>query len=201
MEPDHDPDGDDTSDRWLDRWASLLVERAGATPVLELGCGSGRDSSQLARLGLSVVAIDLSAQAIDQARERVPSAAFHCQDVRAPFPLRYDVGVVVASLSLHYFPWAETVGLVDRVRRQLRMGGVAVCRLNSTRDTHYGAAGHPRISANYYRVDGQPKRFFDRGSVDKLFSEGWLARSVEERTVERYEHPKTLWEVIVERVA
>lgn len=70
-----------------------------------------------------------------------------------------------------------------------------------TPSVHHGAAGHPQISENYFLVDGQPKRFFDRASVGGLFSEGWLVRSIEERVVGRCAHPKVLWEVIVERVA
>jgi SAM-dependent methyltransferase len=187
-------------DRWLDRWANLLIERAGAAPVLELGCGSGRDSAQLAKLGLAVVGIDLSASGIERARESVPTGQFYCQDIRAPFPVQSEVGVVVASLCLHYFPWEETVKLVERIRVQLRTAGVALVRLNSTKDTHHGATGYPRISDNYYDVDGQFKRFFDRESIDRLFLERWFAHSVEEHVVERYEQPKALWEVVLERV-
>ena len=35
-----------------------------------------------------------------------------------------DLGVALASLSLHYFAWEETVSIVDRVRLALRLGGV-----------------------------------------------------------------------------
>jgi len=50
--------------------------------------------------------------------------------------------------------------------------------------------------ANYYAVDGQPKRFFDRAAIDALFAEGWNLRDVEERTVMRYTYPKVLWEIV-----
>jgi len=35
-------------DPWLARWLPLLAERAGGRPVLELGCGGGRDTATLA---------------------------------------------------------------------------------------------------------------------------------------------------------
>ena len=35
-----------------------------------------------------------------------------------------DLGVALASLSLHYFAWEETVSIVDRVRLAPRLGGV-----------------------------------------------------------------------------
>jgi len=189
------------TDPWLERWLPLVAERAGPDPVLELGCGSGRDTAVLAGAGLRVVGIDLSAEALEEARARVPSAQIHWQDVREPFPLTAGtVGVVVASLSLHYFDWPETMALVERIRQHLRPRGLLLCRLNSTHDHHHGASRDPDPAAdNFYLVDGVPKRFFDRRAVDRLFASGWRMRSVSEHVVERYAQPKALWEVIVER--
>jgi SAM-dependent methyltransferase len=187
-----------TRDPWLARWLPLVAERAMGLPVLELGCGGGRDSAVLAAAGHRVVGVDLSAEAVERARQRVPSAAFHCQDIRAPFPVE-RAGVVVASLSLHYFPWPETAALVERIGRLLEPAGVLLCRLNSTNDHHFGASGHPRIEDDYYLVDGEPKRFFGRAAVDRLFSSGWRMQSVEERTINRYDLPKAAWEVALEK--
>ena len=188
------------SDPWLARWLALIAERVAAQPVLELGCGGGRDTATLIAAGHRVVAIDLSPVAAARARERVPSAEIHCQDIRAPFPLETGgTGVVVASLSLHYFAWPETTALVDRVREVLRPDGVLLCRLNSTNDHHFGASGHPEIEKDFYLVDGAPKRFFDRRAVVSLFKRGWRAVSIAEKVIDRYDHPKTVWEAVLER--
>ena len=189
-----------TDDRWLDRWLSLIGERTAGLPILELGCGGGRDSEILAAAGHRVVGIDLSSAAIANARGRAPTAAFQCQDVRGAFPVE-RAGVVLASLSLHYFPWNETVALVERIRRTLVPNGLLLCRLNSTNDHHHGASGHPAIDANYYLVDGEPKRFFDRAAVDRLFATGWRVLSQEEGVIARYDHPKSVWEVVLEKAA
>lgn len=187
-------------DPWLARWLPLVAEKAAGQPVLELGCGGGRDTATLVAAGHRVVAVELSAEAVARARERVPSAEIHCQDIRAPFPLAPGtVGVVVASLSLHYFEWLETCALVERVREVLHPDGVLLCRLNSTNDHHFGASGHPEIEKDFYKVDGAPKRFFDREAVDRLFQRGWRAVSIEERVIDRYDHPKAVWEVVLER--
>jgi SAM-dependent methyltransferase len=186
-------------DPWLARWLPLISERAAGLPVFELGCGGGRDSEVLAAAGRQVVGVDLSDRAIANARKRVPSATFHRQDIRAPFPVE-RAGVVIASLSLHYFPWPETEALADRIRRLLLPSGVLLCRLNSTNDHHFGASGHPRIDDDYYMVDGEPKRFFDRAATERLFARGWRTLSLEERVIDRYDHPKWLWETILERV-
>lgn len=191
-----------SADSWLEPLLPLLLERIGSTPVLELGCGSGRDTSVLAAAGCRVVGVDISPQAITKAKARVPSGEFHCQDLRAAFPpATMRVGVVVASLSLHYFSWNETRAIVERVRETLLPGGVLLCRLNSTNDHHYGASGHPEIEPSYYLVDGQPKRFFSRAAVVELFSPGWHVRRLEEKVIDRYDHPKSVWEAVLERAA
>lgn len=112
------------------------------------------------------------------------------------------VGLIVASLSLHYFPWAETVALAQQVRTRLCPGGLLLCRLNSTQDHHYGASGHPPVGSsedNYFLVDGSPKRFFDQVAVMRLFATGWRVISMEHQFIDRYEHPKGAWEVVLER--
>jgi SAM-dependent methyltransferase len=187
-------------DPWLDRWLPLIERHALDRPILELGCGGGRDSATLAGAGHRVVGIDLSAKGIAKARTLVPTGEFHCQDIRAPFPVADgNAGVVVASLSLHYFPWPETVALVARVREVLRPRGVLLCRLNSTGDHNFGASGHPEIAENYYNVDGEPKRFFDRAAVQKLFASGWRTLGLCEAVINRYDLPKSVWEIVLER--
>jgi SAM-dependent methyltransferase len=187
-----------TSDRWLERWLDLIAAHSAGLPILELGCGGGRDSEVLVAGGHRLVGIDLSSAAIAQARRRVPAGEFHCQDIQAPWPVE-RAGVIVASLSLHYFPWVDTVVLVERIRRTLEPGGLLLCRLNSTNDHHYGASGHPAIAENFYLVDGELKRFFDRAAIDRLFAQGWRSLHKKEGVIARYDHPKSVWEVILER--
>jgi SAM-dependent methyltransferase len=168
--------------------------------VLEIGCGHGDDTATLAGAGLQVLAFDLSRVAVGIARARVPSATIECRDLRDPFPGEaHELGVVVASLSLHYFVWAETIALAERIRTVLRPGGVLLCRLNSTEDKNFGAHGRHEIEPNYFMVDGSPKRFFDESSVRSLFAAGWHVLAIEHFTTRKYVKAKSLWEVVVER--
>jgi SAM-dependent methyltransferase len=186
-------------DRWLEPWLDAVRRRTGTMAVLELGCGSGRDTATLASAGIRVVGLDASMDAIERARIAVPGAEFHVGDMCDPFPVA-QARVVIASLSLHYFGWADTVDIVERIREVLNGEGLLVCRLNSTRDHHYGANGHPRIEENYYLVKGRPKRFFDQSDVVRLFA-GWRTLLLDERTIDRYDRPKVVWEVAVETTA
>lgn len=170
--------------------------------MLEIGCGHGDDTATLADAGLRVLAFDLSPVAARIAKVRVPSATVECRDVRDPFPEEArELGAVVASLSLHYFGWAETLALAQRIRAVLRPGGVLLCRLNSTEDKNFGARGHPEIEPNYFMVDGSPKRFFDESAVRSVFATGWRTLSLEHFTTRKYFKPKSLWEVVLEREA
>lgn len=192
---------DVSADPWLQNWIQLLRDRAGAAPILELGCGIGKDTAILVEAGFRVVAVDLSPRAIERARATVPQAEFHIRDLRVPFPVTAEVGVIIASLSLHYFAWAETLALVERIRTTLRPRGALLCRLNSTNDHNYGAIGYPRIEDDYFLVQGEPKRFFNQTSIEAVFATGWRMLSVAERVIKRYSQPKVVWEVILERDA
>ncbi len=186
-------------DPWLERWRDLLTSATGM-PVLDLGCGTGRDSRYLAELGCDVVAADFSEQALRLCREAAPRAR-HCRvDIREPLP--FDSGhfqVVVASLCLHYFPWDVTQRIVGQIHRCLWAGGFLLARLNSTRDVNYGATGHPQVEPGLFLVDGELKRFFDRPAVERLFAVGWAVRAIEERTIVRQAN-KVLWEVVLEKI-
>jgi len=189
------------ADPWLQRWLPLVQQRVGSGVVGEIGCGPGDDTATLAGAGLRVHAFDLSADAVAATQRRVPAALVECRDLRQPFPEAFQaLPAIVASLSLHYFPWDETQAIVRRIHGALRPGGLLLCRLNSTQDHHHGATGHEPIEPGLFRVDGQTKRFFDPPSIDALFGAGWGRLSLEHLTTGKYLKPKVLWEVVLERV-
>lgn len=191
-----------SGDPWLQRWLPLLQSRAGRGPLLELGCGAGEDTAVLVHAGLRVTALDVSPRQVALARQAAPVAEVIEQDLRASFPLPDgSAAVVVASLSVHYFAWDETLALVQRLHRVLQPQGLLLCRLNSTRDHHFGASGHPRIEDDFYLVDGQPKRFFDEPALDALFGQDWHWLGCAELRIGRYAQPKVVWECVLEKAA
>jgi SAM-dependent methyltransferase len=188
-------------DAWLERWADLIAAQASAPRILELGCGEGLDTAWLAQHGYSdLIAVDLDSKSLAQCAQHVPAAMVLRHDLRHPLPFADgSIDVVVASLCLHYFEWDKTREIAAGIRRCLKENGLLLCRLNSTRDVHYGAVGHPEIGPHYYLVDGESKRFFDEDEVRALFSEGWEMLAREELTIDRYEMPKTVWETVLRK--
>lgn len=186
-------------DPWLERWRSIL-ESARQENVLELGCGSGRDSRYLTESGFRLIAGDYSPAALETCRQQAPLADVRVLDIRQPLPFGDNqFPVIVASLCLHYFPCFQTVAIMAEIRRCLAPGGFLLARVNSTGDIHHGAAGHPEVEPGLYRVDGELKRFFDQEAVERLVDATWKIHSLEELTINRYDSPKVVWEVILEK--
>ena len=187
-------------DDWLRPWLPLLHQSVGEGVIFELGCGNGTDLAMLAAEGLRVMGLDRSPAAIAEAGKKISPQLLHCQDLRDPFPpAARGASAVIASLSLHYFSVDQTGDVMLRIRECLAPGGIFLCRVNSTKDVHFGAVGHRPVAENQYLVHGQLKRFFDGAAARSLCGEGWDVLSVEEKTIQRYALPKVVWEIAARR--
>ena len=187
-------------DVWLERWRHVL-EKSRGFPVLDLGCGAGHDALFLTELGFPVIAADFSEEALKLTRVRTPAAKTENVDLTRglPFPDAH-FGVIVASLSLHYFPWHQTIRILEDVRRCLIPGGFLLARFNSTRDPHYSAAEKQEIENNFYLVRERPQRLFDRHDIARLFATGWDILEANERPTHRYGAKKLAWEVAAKKL-
>ena len=89
--------------------------------VLDAGCGTGALAVEAARLGASVVAVDVSANLVNVARERLPKGLDI--DFRAGDMLADDLGDfdhVVAMDSLIHYRTADIVAAVARLAERTR---------------------------------------------------------------------------------
>jgi SAM-dependent methyltransferase len=74
---------------------ALRAARIRRGTVVELGCGSGVLSAQMAKAGYDVVGFDISADMVELARRRVPNGTFHhASFVDAPLPACVAVAAV-----------------------------------------------------------------------------------------------------------
>ena len=75
---------------WGGRWTEPFIPQlwaSAARALLELGCGTGNDAARLAAAGFSVVAVDLSSEAIKRARAKHgESVDFRVADMAAGLP-------------------------------------------------------------------------------------------------------------------
>jgi len=180
---------------WLEPH-SHLVRALPAGPVLDLGCGLGRDAAFWVALGRRVLAADCSGQALAVVGSRAPNAQRIRVDIRQPLPFAHSTfAAVVASLSLHYFRWSRTCAILRELRRTMTRDSLLLARFNSTGDINHGAVGHPLIESRCYSVNGETKRFYTEGDLRRLFGD-WEIICLRERSVHEFAHRKILWEII-----
>jgi len=108
-------------------WGERLISElslSGAEHILDLGCGDGRVTAQLAALvpAGQVLGIDASAGMIEVAREKLTgNLAFRRMDINAlDFEEAFDV--IFSNATLHWI--TDHAALLPRIRRALRQGGV-----------------------------------------------------------------------------
>jgi SAM-dependent methyltransferase len=142
--------------------AKLAVEvlaaggvRGPTVTVLDLGCGYGRDARFLWReLGVSVVGVDPSPEAVTLARELTPAAApveFRCAGFRDLGDLRVEVAL--CTNLLHLLGAADRGRLAEALTGTLLPGGrLFLMTLSPSDPQHYGR-GEP--------VPGDPGSFVD----------------------------------------
>jgi len=95
---------------------------AGGERVLDLGCGDGWMTAELAAYGALPIGVEIAAAAIDRARRRHPELEFRLAEIGAELPLNdNEVDVVWASEVIEHV--ADTARWLSEVRRVLRPRG------------------------------------------------------------------------------
>lgn len=167
---------------WLEPYRNVLVP---GTRVVELGCGMGSDARYLATLGLDVIAMDLSHSRVERAARKVPDARFLVGDLSKGLPFASSVaGLVVASLSLHYFDSDTTRSIVGDISRILVPGGRLLCRVNVVGDRVSRWGEGVELETDFFEVQpGLFKRFFTEESLtDTLLGHFSVESLVRQRT-------------------
>ncbi len=115
--------------------AALQAFKPGGT-ALDIGCGAGREAIFLAKCGLQVIAVDISAKALEIARKRASDAGVNVDWREGSF---LDLPVEDASVdfindrgALHIVPEAERPQFAREIGRVLKPGGTVFIRGAST---------------------------------------------------------------------
>lgn len=118
--------------------------------IAEIGCGPGRGTMYLTRLGHDVTAVDISAQSLARARRRAPEAAYvRASNLSLPFPdAAFDA--VVSDGVIHHTP--DAFAALSENARILRPGGHLYLAVYK-RDRYY---------RHLYTYAGPPIRWLER---------------------------------------
>ena len=103
----------------------VLAPQAGER-ILDVGCGTGRLTAEIASAGAEVVGIDYSPTMISQARSNYPILVFETQDAcHMPYCGEFDA--VFSNAALHWIQPAEAAAAA--MARALKRGGRLVAEL------------------------------------------------------------------------
>ena len=108
--------GDHSPYRWLARAVS-----ATATIVVDLACGSGPMSRELAQPGRTIVGLDLSEHELALASQRGPGPWVRADALQLPFK---DASIDVVTSSMGLVVVQPLTRVIEEVARVLRPGGV-----------------------------------------------------------------------------
>lgn len=97
----------------------LLAPQSGER-IVDLGCGTGRLTAEIATAGANVVGLDAAAEMIAEARRLYPDLRFDVADARS-FHVDEPVDAVFSNAVLHWVRPPDDV--VRSIRRTLRPGG------------------------------------------------------------------------------
>ena len=114
------------------RQVDFVIEKLqlrGGERILDLACGFGRHSLELARRGFSVTGVDITPSYIAFAREEAKREGLHadflCQDIREiQFEDAFDVVLSMADGAIGYLENnAENLKIFNLVSKALKPGG------------------------------------------------------------------------------
>ncbi len=133
-------------DKYAETLAALPRERYQS--ALEIGCSIGILTRQLAMRADTLCAIDLAAQALDEARRRcadLDHVRFELMGVPAQWPPgRFDL--IVLSEVVYYLDRADVAVLADHIREAIVPGGNVVL-VHWLGATHYPMTGDEAVEA------------------------------------------------------
>jgi SAM-dependent methyltransferase len=182
---------------WLARFLPRL--REGGSRVLDIGCGPGLDADYLAARGFEVVAFDRRDPGWGFSGR--PRVFFLRADVRWPPVREGRFDIALASLSLHYLPWSETVHAFGAAAAAIRPGGLFLFRVNASDDYAHGAGEGDEIEPGFFLSRERPgwsdtKRFFTERMLRDALPPSVAVEHLAHRTIHRYEEPKRVWECL-----
>jgi len=97
-----------------------LLDAQPGESIVDLGCGTGVLTADIAKSGANVTGFDLSSEMIAQARKNFPQLRFEVADA-AEFTVDETVDAVFSNAALHWVRRSEAA--VQAISRALRPGG------------------------------------------------------------------------------
>jgi ubiquinone/menaquinone biosynthesis C-methylase UbiE len=162
---------DASPERFGLRRAFLRAHVAPGQIVLDLGCGAGEFSAELLQAAATPIAVDVAAEALRRARERVPGLDARLWRPDEPLPVE-DAGVDVVWAGEVIEHVVDVAPWLSEVRRVLRPRGTLLLTTPDHRPaTLVALALSPRRFAAHFEPRSDHVRFFSRRTLRELLDD------------------------------
>jgi 2-polyprenyl-3-methyl-5-hydroxy-6-metoxy-1,4-benzoquinol methylase len=151
--------------------ARATVAEAARARVLDVGCGAGEITSEIARAGFDVVGIDVAEEPLRRARARDPQLDVRLVAADREWPLQdASFDAVWAGETLEHV--LDTAAWLSEVRRMLRSGGTLVLS-TPAHDRLYllGLALSARRFDDHFDPRSDHIRFYTRRTLARLLAD------------------------------
>jgi trans-aconitate 2-methyltransferase len=157
---------------------ALLAPQAGER-ILDVGCGTGQLTAEIAQSGAEVLGIDSAGTMVDQAHENFPNLRFEQVSATA-LPYREEFDAVFSNAVLHWVRDAETAAAA--ISRALRRGGRFVAEFGGHGNVQtvvdaayselqaFGVAGPEKLNPWYYPSVGEYASLLERHQLEVTFA-------------------------------
>lgn len=135
--------------------------------ILDLGCGTGHLSAEIAASGARVVGVDRSPEMVAEARQKFPQLEFEVCDARdLPFMQEFDA--VFSNAALHWIRQADRV--VEGIARALKPKGRFVAEFGGQGNVQnvVAALEHGLTALNISAQDANPWYYPSVGEYSTL---------------------------------
>ena len=147
--------------------AYRLANQRHLKPLLDLGCGDGKDSVYFYKMGFSVTAVDFSIVGINKVKARDPHISRIHSDITKLNLDKNSFDVIYAHLSLHYFDDRTTIQIFKNIHRALRKSGLLFVKCKSVDDPQFGKG--EQVGPTMY-IRGHLRHFFSKEYMSKVLS-------------------------------
>lgn len=138
-----------------DKFLTLIPLHA---KILDMGCGSGRDSKYFINAGYDVLALDGSIQLVQRASQELGQEVLHMIFEDMTFTEKFDG--VWACASLLHIPYDKQKFHMECIHRALKPGGIFYASYKYG-DTHYTFGGREFFNMTQHTIVEYTRDLFD----------------------------------------
>ncbi len=156
-------------------YTAFLEKLSEEAHILDVGCGSGRDSLYFKKLGYKITAMDISTQLCKLASEYIGQEVLELSFQDMAFEAEFDG--IWACASLLHVPSGELPAITGKLKKALKVGGILFASFK------YGDFEGERSGRYFYDLTEQKAEqiFRDSGfKVEKM----WITEDVRPERVD-----------------